>query len=300
MKTNYYLSTIILTLIAVFKLQSQSYFSFPDSNCVWSVEKEKHLIKGDSVFNAKTYKKYYWTTDTTLTSINLNFVGLVRQDIINKKIYAIEKTQTVETLLYDFNLNLNDTLSVEPIYSIFYQSPRRIKVTAIDSVIINGQYRKRFTIASNRPFGPSITETWIEGIGSSFGPLCPGLADPPIICPCFPTLLCQKVNNQTIYVEIVNNSCYKTICTGVGINNIAVDNKILIFPNPTNCFAKIELPEKIMEIKIYDSKSQLINNIQFDSENKLIDLTKVKDGIYFIKIITETRTVETKLIKNGY
>ena len=288
--------TFFIFLSSLYNVSGQTYFAFPDSNCVWSVEKEKHLIKGDSVFNSITYKKYYTTTDTNLTIGSLQFVGLVRQDKPNKKIFGIASTYTTEALMYDFNLNVNDTTRVKPLLNMFSLTDRRLKVTAKDSILINGQYRKRLTVKSNVPFGPSLTETWIEGIGSSYGPLSAGLADPPAICPCFPTLLCQKVNTLTVFVNPIHNSCYKAVCTGVGVAESNKASFWKIYPNPTSDILFIDINDNIQSISVYNSNSQLMHGISFNKTNRSIDFSKLSDGIYFIKILTPDQIITKRVI----
>jgi len=289
---------LISLLFLTLSINGQVYFPFPDSNAVWSVEKEKHLIKGDSIYNSVTYKKYYRTTDTTLNPNTFQFVGLVRQEIANKKIYGIASTYTVEFLMYNFNLNVNDTLSVKPIYNFAWQTPRRIKVTAKDSILIDGQYRKRLTINSNVPFGPTMQETWIEGIGSSFGPLSPGLADPPIICACYvnATILCHKKNGNLIYVNPIYNNCYKNICSGVGIDE---QNKIMrqnVYPNPTSDFVFLDNINDVKNITLINSQGQKLENIPLNYSNNTIDLSKINNGVYFLNITSSERTVIQKII----
>ncbi len=276
----------IICLFCTLRIAGQTYFQFPDSNCVWSVEKEKHLIKGDSVFNSITYKKYYTTTDTNLSPASLQFVGLVRQDIPNKKIYGIAATYSVEALMYSFNLNVGDTLQVKPLISFFSMPPRRIKVTMKDSILINSQYRKRLTLACNVTSWPSIPETWIEGIGSSFGPLSPGLADVPIICPCFPSLLCQKVNGVTIYINPIHNTCYKGVCS-TGIKELNTIDNWKISPNPNNGVFEINSTKDFKgSVEIFNVTGKLVFTQNARRFNK-IDISSHASGVYSVMIKDE-------------
>lgn len=223
-------------------------------------------------------------------------MGLVRQDKPNKKIFGIASSYTTEALIYNFNLNVNDTTRVKPLINYFWQTDRRLKVSAKDSVLVNGQYRKRLTLISNDPIGPVWPETWIEGIGSSFGPLSSGLADPPVICPCFPTLLCQKDNTLTVYVNPIYNSCYKAICAGVGFKELHKTNSWQVYPNPTSDILYIDINDKIQSISVYNTNSQLMADITIDQNNKTINLSKLSKGIYYLKISTPDQTIDKKII----
>jgi hypothetical protein len=279
-------------------LFGQSYFAFPDSNCVWSVEKVKYVIKGDSTYNSFNYKKYYKTTDSSLTLDSLKFVGLVRQDKPNKKIFGIPSTYFTEVLMYNFNLNLNDTVSVKPLVQYFWQTHRKLKVISKDSVLINGQYRNRLKLgASEYPFPPPPwIETWIEGMGSSYGPLSSGLSDPPASCDCFPTLLCQKIGSLTVYVNPVYNTCYKAICSTINIfeqNNITALN---VYPNPTDGVLNVNAGVSVKSILVYNSNIQLVQNILLNKINPTIDLSKLQKGVYFIRILTDKQIVDRKVV----
>jgi len=285
----------IICFFSALNLAGQTYFQFPDSNCIWSVEKEKHLVKGDSVFNSILYKKYYKTLDTNLSPASLQFVGLVRQDIPGKKIYGIAATYSVEGLMYNFNVNVNDTLQVNPLISIGSITPRRIKVTFKDSVLVNSQYRKRLTIASNVPFGPSMPETWIEGIGSSFGPLSGGLADIPAICPCFPSLLCQKVNGQTIYVNPIHNTCYKNVCS-TGIKELNANDNWKISPNPNNGVFELNSVKDFKgTIEVFGVAGKIVYKSDARQHN-WIDISSNAAGIYSV-VLKDEKGVQLKVIK---
>lgn len=273
----------IIYLFCILNMAGQTYFQFPDSNCVWSVEKEKHLIKGDSVFNSITYKKYYTTTDTNLSPASLQFVGLVRQDIPGKKIFGIAATYSVEALMYNFNLNVGDTSQVKPLISFFSMPPRRIKVTMKDSILINSQYRKRLTLACNVPSWPSMPETWIEGIGSSFGPLSSGLADVPIICPCFPSLLCQKVNGSTIYINPIHNTCYKGVCS-TDIKELNGKDNWKISPNPNNGVFELSSTKDFKgTIEVFDIAGKIVYK-DIAKQNNKIDISAQASGVYSVVI----------------
>lgn len=83
----------------------------------------------------------------------------------------------------------------------------------------------------------------------------------------------------------------------VGINKIS-ENKISIFPNPTNGKINFEFADNnILEINISDISGKTIiekNNIQ---QNETIDLSSYNSGIYIIKIRTNDEIFTTKIVK---
>jgi len=63
---------------------------------------------------------------------------------------------TAEMLLYDFDLEVGDTLPVT------YNNPPGVYVTAVDSFYTSAGYRKRFMLA-----GDTWSKFLIEGVGHS-------------------------------------------------------------------------------------------------------------------------------------
>jgi Secretion system C-terminal sorting domain len=76
-----------------------------------------------------------------------------------------------------------------------------------------------------------------------------------------------------------------------GTTNISFQNQISIQPNPVSEFLKINKPEslKIENVKIENLLGQEIMNVQnFDYANHLvIDVSSLKDGVYFVNIISK-------------
>ena len=79
----------------------------------------------------------------------------------------------------------------------------------------------------------------------------------------------------------------------VGINNIAVDDNIQIFPNPTKNIFHIR-GDNITEIEILNMSGSLIFK---NNSTTRIDMTNYKNGIYLVRIKDGNRTIVKKLVK---
>jgi hypothetical protein len=130
MKKLILLFSFLLTLSA--KAQTNVYHPFPDSNAVWTVgwgysdpgppacSKEAHfsyLIAGDTLINSIIYNKInspYCDVIGGFCGVfpycGNNYAGAIREDMIFKKIWFIPPGSNSEELLYDFNLNVGDTV----------------------------------------------------------------------------------------------------------------------------------------------------------------------------------------------
>lgn len=279
----------------------QTYFPFPDSNAVWSVDKTKTIIGGDTIVNSLTYKKYYSTIDTTLSPDSLYLIGLLRQDLPNKKIYGLHLDSINEKLMYDFNLQINDFVDVYSVGFWFQSEPaHNLQVVLIDSVLINNSYRKRF-IFNDLNMNSWWSEFWIEGIGSKYGPMNSGLSKMTVTDVCQPILLCQKQDSILLYVNSQYNSCYFETCL-IGLRESFEKQYLEIFPNPSSDKISIDYNGNItfpISIQILNSIGGLIKTIHFQKQTDIqINVKEINEGLYFIKIATEQHTFIKPFIKN--
>ena len=81
----------------------------------------------------------------------------------------------------------------------------------------------------------------------------------------------------------------------LSIDEIGLNNEFIISPNLTTNILNIDLPENtILEsINIYNNLGQFIQTTQ----NKVINTSNIRRGIYFIEIITDRNRITKKIIK---
>src|SRR5690606_18845400 len=110
--------------------------------------------------------------------------------------------------LYDFNLSVGDSVSY-----YFFNTPKKITVTNIDSIIINGQYYRRYIFDEPSGILPTyINEIWIEGIGSIHSPLFP--VRPGLFTTEYPgsqLLTCSYSNGMQYWQDTSFSRCYINI-----------------------------------------------------------------------------------------
>jgi len=90
----------------------------------------------------------------------------------------------------------------------------------------------------------------------------------------------------------------------VGINDLESAINLAIYPNPFKDQIRIETESakaEKLELSIYNMVGKLISKESYTSAGKTIrtaDLSGVANGIYFIKIQSETGSVSRKVVKN--
>jgi hypothetical protein len=220
--------------------------------------------------------------------------GFLRDDTLNKKVYGFTTDTTSEQLLYDFSLNVGDTTSVFSFmwgtYGYAY-----VKVSAIDSILILGQYRKRLAIVDLDGNSQPLPEYWIEGIGSTFGLFKSGITGhPPNSWGGLgvPQLACFQQNDSLLYHNPNVSSCY----TSVGSPSLTKSNSVQIFPNPTKDKIYFSNLSSINRVCLYNNLGQL-QLTKLYQNNEGIDVSNLSKGMYFYTITTAQKSMSGKFVK---
>lgn len=239
-------------------------------------------IEGDSMVNSTSYKQIWVSYDSLSTSL---FQGLVRE--ADNKVYYVPPNMN-EGVLYDFNLEIGDTTSVNNIFCGNQGVP--ITVIDIDFVEHFGITRKRWHIGDEG----YVQEYWLEGIGSLNGPLytkywyC-------IVCPIW-ELLCFHSNDTLEYIMPGSMSCYYN---PVGVNEGIEEVDIFIRPNPVKKGNPIiiETTSFPNSISIYNITGAIVKSIIPNNETShTIETNNLKSGVYFLSVDLNGQTKTHKIL----
>jgi len=169
---------ITILLLLTISTKAQMYYPISDTTAVWDIvlypdpegpypfpfeNHFKYRLKGDTIINSISYQKIIRTNFKVVCSVDstAELFGFLRNDTESHKVYYRDGYQTEEKLLYDFNLKVGDTLKG----SVFlYLNP--FTVSAIDSILINNNYHKRYSIKLREVL---MDEYLIEGVGTTVG-----------------------------------------------------------------------------------------------------------------------------------
>jgi hypothetical protein len=292
-RTFLFLLTSLLTSLTTHS-QTNVYHPFPVSNTNWV---GRHLagtfeqtyndynlyISGDTIIGPYTYHKLYqnghisyWPPNFPAQNYYGMYMGAFRQNIANKRVYLFKNG--VDTLAYDYNLNVGDTL--QP--SCLLVNGVKPYVKSIDSVLIGNQYRKRFWING-------CNYALIEGIGSTFG------AFDKIMCPFegFDDLYCVRLDNQIVWTRSNGGDC---IFTSIN-EDIVAENKVTISENPfstqTTLTSNGNLKNSIL--LIYDSSGKLVRRLTNRAGNAItIHRDNLPSGIYFFRLNQDDKIIATE------
>ncbi len=105
------------------------------------------------------------------------------------------------------------------------------------------------------------------------------------------------VQNQCNFYNYTN-TIVSSNCTGLSLsteNEVFVENRISLFPNPTSDFLNIESKSIIDSISVSDINGRNVAANLFDS-NK-VDVQNLQSGIYFLQIVSNSKVNTIKFIK---
>lgn len=290
---------VFLFVLPLF-ISAQNYFTIPcDSTSEWRVKKIDlsksycleindllYHFNGDTTINFVTYKKLYKSgiqyeeaygnisCDTNIYHFQNINIGGIRND--SKKVYFYSYNSNIEVLLFDFTLNIGDTIPG------FYDfSMLNTTILSIDSVLINNHYHKRFNMQNGH---------WnIEGIGSDMG-LIESLG---ISLDGSSDFLCYAEKHIPVFPNGTN--CILNV--NVEEHLISTNNHVMIFPNPSSNFITIyfqEIQKSEFEIEIYNITGKKVKSLKFKGKSSaVVNVTDFPHGLYLGKIFNSNSFIQT-------
>jgi hypothetical protein len=288
MKINlFFLRWIFLSILflQVTDLYSQTYHHFVEPCKHWRQEEyndqgdqyiSHYYLDNDTIINSYIYKKCFERVDGYQ---NEQYNGAFWEDTIERKVYF---NYGGNWLFFDFSLKSGDTVPPDSYYSHISQGfyLDTFIIGAIDSIIINGEYLKRWAIVSML-YGNLLAYVY-EGIGSDAG-----LFFPWIQLEATSVLDCVSKCGFTIFPD----SSY--ICQGhnpIGIASVKKSDYILISSNPVKDISTISLISNNDLIKEYKLINILCKSIierkNININSFYVNKNDISPGTYFYQILT--------------
>jgi hypothetical protein len=293
---------IITSACAV--VHSQTYYPLPEENAYWKsnyldlpmfceclfglCSKEQYRITGDTLINEMVYHKidrsgYYFDDNCDDTYFNNGYQGAFRNDIENKKVWFVLAGEDTESILYEFDLEIGDTLTPGILNPNNYWD---FWVEDIDSIEIENNFRKLFLIRSQINIGEGPFRI-IEGIGGQS------------LIAEFASWLyfeggyhlgCLSVNDNLIY----GNDCDEI----VGSDELLASSTMILCPNPST--GQVWIKDNTCEsdplyIEVLNSVGTKIIHLYSNSKYTAIDLCNQPPGL-FLFIIKKGFKIESQKI----
>ena len=303
------LNLILLFLFLPYISSHSQDFPIPSDGAQWNNEEEyleniqnirsveRIEVKGDTLIDGNTYYKLYKTWQASYYQTGIcefeytgsptrtnTYRGAIRTNS-NQRVLYIAPNDTLIRNLYDFSLDIGDTLYING-----FSQEYTATVTEIDSIVIKGEYRKQYTTIGY------LGDRWIEGIGSEYG--------------LFGTierhwekysydLSCYQENGIALYQKLPDSGCYR--CNLVSsISDTKAISRISVQPNPVVNQSNIEYPTSIKPIRlniynafgaqVYTAKIEINAEVTIDRQylntgTMILELVDINDQSFFQKIV---------------
>ena len=248
-------------------------------------EYRKVQVDGDTVINGVTYKKLksaplrdqngeiYCIEPPLFLDAN-EFTPIttyyLREDVDEKRLYILSEYNSGtwdEYTLCDFNLEVGDQM-------VNYFAPVDGIDLFVDTIQMTSDNRTQYTMSDG--------SAYIEGIGKVEG-------------------------NSQIYLSTVDGISYEVACHGNNEGSSSCASvlsttdelipQISIYPNPTS--------DKIYFTNLENSSFKLYSilgkemRFQFSSENQSMDLSHLRNGVYFLEVLGDNNNKQVlKIFKN--
>lgn len=249
----------------------------------------KYYYDGDTLIDAKNYQKligeilgYHEPTWGFRESPYL--AGLLREDTIEKKVYMFygldvysnSPNYMTEKVLFDFSLEVGDTLRSEP---TFCSPARTFSVSQVDTFhLINGIVVKKYLYQNYGVFQ-------IDAIGSQYIEIDPIWCNPVYVF----SLRCIMDNGVLIY---------GWYCSPLAVDQIEnIDTYFKIYPQPVadNLTISSELNEATVDL--FDSTGKFILRKSLHYGENQIDCSGWCSGIYCYQLISGVNHWSGKFLK---
>lgn len=298
MKTQNFLFALLLLLIS-FSIQAQTIdpasewrvnYSRIDVGSEWyfTYKYYKDFIDGDTIFNSNEYYKIYQSGYTYqgwygypgwYSYYEHSLHGYLREE--NDKWYIFYQNQ--DTLMFDFTLETGDTLKG----FLAYSSPYDIIVYDVDSIIIDGDYKKRLQLSCNGLINAAYL---IEGIGSTTG-----LWAPIYQFEWDEHLVCYARNGISLWGESTEECDL-----AVNINEIQRNNcPFSIFPNPCEDVITLSIPAGFGKVKftLINVIGGIVHQDLLESPSSCkINVNSYPSGIYLAIFESKSQRQTDKLL----
>lgn len=277
--------------------QTSTYHPLPDSGAVWNFSVAGFCfwgfatdfysirIDGDTLINGTVYHKLStpFVVHNSCAYVNPGYKGAFRNDTMNRKVYYVAPNSSVDSLLYDFNLQPGDT--VRGLLGCCL-SPSLVQ--SIDSVQVGTSYRKRWVLDC---YSVSI----IEGVGSTYGLVNPVPGCFAVDLPDY-SLDCFSDSSGNLYPSAVSACQLIDYLTDLQANTPRFD----IFPNPALNevhFKTSHTGPAVVEVRQPDGKRLISQLIDFSQPDELkLSVDGLSAGCYTISISSSEFLMSRKLI----
>jgi len=295
------LSLIAFNILITASGQSKVYHSFPDSS-FWRVDMHCQFRNCNEYY----YYNYYFGGDTLInSSLHIKimrdsvvlqgiggpsclldpwasftgYLGAMKHDSIANKVFLVWPNTNNDTLIYDYNLVVGDTIKG------LLTNGCNMVISTVDSLLIGNQYRRRWNFITCNE-GPGYI---IQGIGSDNG-LIESINSSGF---CYSDLVCVKDSKMTFFTSNVS-STYGCQLIVTKFNELKKEKIVHFYPNPFSTSTTFRTDKLLNNVSLiaYNSLGQVVKQMNNLAGHSIIfKRDNLPSGLYFIRIKKDNKII---------
>ncbi len=280
----------------------------------------------DSVIGSETYKVLYLKDANS--GLPDCIYGYIREDTALKKIYFVDNFLSSPVLLYDFSLQVGDSISINFVSQLgSYFQDGTYFVDSISSITITAGPRRIYYL-SIPGFPTPYPLEWIEGLGHpghliysnslNFSAGMMFQCNDPVARDFYHLLTCFEQNATKVYFDscahafAINNGCFNyvdscnfwNICSALDENTVLTD--FYVSPNPSSGSITLHMESKRnldARLEVLDLSGKLVLEKQLSIRQGVNDFvleTHLPEaGSYLVLLKFESGTAYRKLVRTS-
>jgi len=243
---------------------------------------------------------YYTNGDTIVDAMNYKVLDgyhyisrgfLLREDVTEKKVYlkTILPSGIRDYLLYDFSLEVGDSIDIKNPASPFIEDAGYYKVDAITLLpLVDSNLYRHFYLSPTTSNTISTNDAiWVEGVGSLSLINAPG-GDPDINSA--GRVACMFKDGVSFYADLDIIEDCEDIILDIPLFQTTINNSKIINALVVNEFSVINI-EPFIALAIYNLNGQLLQQINLNNQNTVtLNLSSYKPAMYLIVLKSQDAT----------
>ena len=280
----------------------------------------------DSVFNNLTYRQVDVSNSFYQLQTDSCYLGLIREDTLTGKVYFIRDTSTTEILLYNFGMQVGQTMLIAFADSSVHNGGNyagfgynyfrngNYKLDSISTINISAGLRKQYNLSCDSNYG---AVTWVESVGDLADVLYPntwiGTCSYSYYVVCFEhnyhvyfdtAAYLNAVNgNYNCEYEVIDSCEFSGGCGG--INELRALGSFTVYPVPAAdnvTFALDVTQDATFDIYIKDvegcdvGKHMGLGNLSPGTYKRQLSVENLNPGLYFIECRSGSGSLYSKML----
>jgi len=292
MKPKQFILALSLILAVHWQAKAQDYIPMAVENAQWLFESNDedfipnshygYKIKGDTIINNISYKKVYSyacepNTNPPFVNLGEHYAFALRDDIVNRRVYAYLKEDVYctliegEYLVFDFNLNADETAYFSLCENNY------MTVTNVYYQYCYGEQRKFIELKYEN--GALLPEgLYAEGIGAFHEII---------------DIACPEYYCAWLYNYCIGESCMDNIII-TSVTNQDTAN-IDVFYSSENVLI-VRSDNSLNDVSVYDTSGKKIANFLTISQTTEYSFQHLPAGIYFVRLSSDNQFLKSQKI----